>query len=406
MKASDPTSYPASSSSQSDPQIVPRRLKGRIWTGIKLIIFLGTLVCIFQGEKVWASVLLLATLLMGFYTSFKIQHQDIEQPYALFWLGIGEKLLANLIIFSLFLRQLNDVNAPFPSMLCAGFIIVTIRNLFYLIFSIVLLKESKELLKSSNWGKVTTLSMNVTMILYVWDAVHFSRISMAISILLMIVTTIGYLYFYYRDKDSRKPLSVASQLTVSRIVLSPAFIWVFFYDSDLVYQNNHLIFKILALVLSVLFVVSDGLDGYLARKMGQVTNLGKLLDPFSDKISNMSIFLCFLASDFASVWMVALIYFREATVETLRTLAAAQGIIIDARPSGKWKTALQGTAFITILVLAIADHLIVRYWPDLAYWALIWNYLPYGLMTGVTIITLISGVDYILGNKKVLQQYF
>ena len=120
----------------------------------------------------------------------------------------------------------------------------------------------------------------------------------------------------------------------------------------------------------------------------------------------MGIFLCFLASGYAAVWMVAVIFFRESTVETLRTLGAASGVTIDARKSGKWKTALQGTAIITILVLEIVDTLLRRYAPHTAYWPDIWAYIPYGLMTFVTLVTLLSGVDYFTSNKKVLKQYF
>jgi CDP-diacylglycerol--glycerol-3-phosphate 3-phosphatidyltransferase len=120
----------------------------------------------------------------------------------------------------------------------------------------------------------------------------------------------------------------------------------------------------------------------------------------------MGIFLCFLASGYAAVWMVAVIFFRESTVETLRTLAAASGVTIDARPSGKWKTALQGTAIITILVLEIVDTLLRRFAPHVPYWPDIWAYIPYSLMTFVTLFTLLSGVDYFVANKKVLKKYF
>jgi len=204
-------------------------------------------------------------------------------------------------------------------------------------------------------------------------------------------------------------VSLATQVTFSRILLSPVFVWVFFYDNDLIYQNNHLIFKVMAALMAIFFVASDGLDGYLARKRGEVSLLGKYLDPYSDKISNMIIFLCFLASGYAAVWMIAVIFFRESTVETLRTLAAASGVTIDARKSGKWKTALQGTAIITILVLETANTLILEYAGNANWvgtWASIWEYTPYTLMSAVALITLLSGVDYFTGNRKVLEEYF
>lgn len=384
----------------------PRRIEGRIWVLTKLATFIAALVCLFLDQNLWATLFLSASLLMGFWASFKLSHEDIERPLALFWLELGEKALGNLIFLVLFLRLVWDPNEVFPTMLLAGLITITLRNVFYLIFSIALLKENRDLPLKTIWGKMTTLCLNVTMMLYVWNLDHYSGIMMVVSILIILATSIGYLYFYYRDVESRKPVSLATQVTLSRILLSPVFIWVFFYDNNLLYQDNNLVFKILAALMAIFFVASDGLDGYLARKRGEVSQLGKYLDPYSDKISNMVIFLCFLASGYATVWMMALIFFRESTIETLRTLGAASGVTIDARRSGKWKTALQGTAVITILVLEIADTLLARFLPGLPYWSAIWSYIPYTLMGMVTVVTLLSGVDYFVANKKVLKQYF
>ncbi len=384
----------------------PKRVAGRIWMLTKMGTFIATLVCLFMDRNLWATIFLSASMFMGFWASFKISLEDIERPLTLFWLELGEKLLGNLIFLVLFLRLLWSPEEPFPAMLCAGLVTITLRNIFYLIFSITLLKEQRALPLKSIWGKITTLSMNVTMLLYVWNSEHYSRIMMVTTMMLIFATSIGYLYFYYRDVESRKPVSLATQVTFSRILLSPVFVWVFFYDNDLVYQDNHLVFKILAALLAIFFVASDGLDGYLARKRGEVTQLGKYLDPYSDKVSNMAIFLCFLASGYAAVWMVAIIFFRESTIETLRTLGAASGVTIDARRSGKWKTALQGGAIIIILVLEIVDTLLRRYVPHVPYWPEIWAYIPYSLMSFVTLITFLSGVDYFVANKKVLKQYF
>jgi CDP-diacylglycerol--glycerol-3-phosphate 3-phosphatidyltransferase len=178
------------------------------------------------------------------------------------------------------------------------------------------------------------------------------------------------------------------------------FLWVFFYDNDLDYNNNSLVFKILALTMIIVFMVTDFLDGYLARKWGEVSTLGKYLDPFSDKISNMTVFLCFLASNYIPVWMVALIYFREASVETLRTLAAGEGITMPARRSGKWKTAIQGAGILIILIGALDPIAnIVPYWGE------IWEYLPYSVMGIITFVTIVSGMDYFFAGKDVLKKY-
>ncbi|MFC1584140.1 CDP-alcohol phosphatidyltransferase family protein [Fibrobacterota bacterium] len=404
---------------QLESTLEPKRKAGRVWLTCKLGAFVGAIACLMLDKNIPATILLCVSLMMGFYTSFKLHQEDIEKPLHKFWFGLLEKSLANTIFLILFLRIVWRPTGDFPTILCFGLIAITMRNLFYLAFSVSLFKEEKALPLHSLWGKITTASLNITMILHalrveqvtlkVWkiakEVRNLSDISMVISLLLIFATSIGYLYFYYRDPDHRKPFSVASQLTFSRIILSPIFIWVFFYDNDLTYQDNNLIFKTVALLMVIFFAVSDGLDGYLARKFDEVSKLGKYLDPFSDKISNMSIFLCFLASDYANVWMIALIYFREATVETLRTLAAGEGIIIDARKSGKWKTGIQVGVVITILIGAIVDTVIMRNWPNLPYWRQAWEMIPYTLMYGVTLVTLASGLDYIVGNLKVLKKY-
>lgn len=397
------------------PKFAMQLIAGRTFLIARMLLFVATLVCLYLNRNLWGTAFLLGSLFVGVWGPFKVRHEDIESPAALFWLKLGDKLLVNLLFLALFLRLFWTPDRDAPVTLWTGLTILTLRNVFYLIFSVSLLKERRVLPLNTLWGKATNVALTITLVLYSLDttpvfrggeAIHFARISMVISILLMICTGIGYLYFYYRDEASRKPVSLATQVTFSRILLAPVFVWVFFYDSDLVYQNNHLIFKIMAALLAIFFVVSDGLDGYLARKRGEVSQLGKYLDPYSDKISNMIIFLCFLASGYATVWMVAVIFFRESTVETLRTLAAASGVTIDARRSGKWKTGIQGTAVIAILVLEIADTLIQRYAPGTPYWSEIWSYTPYTLMGAVAVVTLLSGIDYFTGNRKVLEQYF
>jgi CDP-diacylglycerol--glycerol-3-phosphate 3-phosphatidyltransferase len=98
--------------------------------------------------------------------------------------------------------------------------------------------------------------------------------------------------------------------------------------------------------------------------------------------------------------MVALIYFREASVETLRTLAAGEGITMPARRSGKWKTAIQGAGILIILVGALDPLFTV-----LPNWKEIWVYLPYSIMSIITFITIASGIDYFVSSKDVLKKY-
>lgn len=332
--------------------------------------------------------------------SFVVRSQEIEKPYYQLWLSFIEGLTAFAVMLCIFIRDTLNPDVEVKTILAIGCVVILARVVLRTLFSLAILREGKPYYSGGFWAKFSVLSINVTMIIYILDIEHYQQISMGITMLLIFASLVSLLYYYYRDPDHRRPLSVVNQLTMSRIVLTPVFLWVFFYDNNLNYQDNSLVFKVLAFVMVVAFMVTDFLDGHLARKWGEVSTLGKYLDPFSDKISNMTVFLCFLASDYASVWMVALIYFREASVETLRTLAAAEGIIIPARRSGKWKTAIQGTGILIILVGALDP--IFQIIPN---WNAIWCYLPYSIMSFITLVTIVSGIDYFVASKDVLKKY-
>lgn len=96
-----------------------------------------------------------------------------------------------------------------------------------------------------------------------------------------------------------------------------------------------------ALWAFVIGAVSDFFDGYLARKYGLVTNLGKLLDPLADKILVCAAFVYLSSVGMCPFWVTVVIVFREFLVTGLRQLAALKGYAMAADLSGKWKTALQ-----------------------------------------------------------------
>ncbi|MDG1358074.1 MAG: CDP-diacylglycerol--glycerol-3-phosphate 3-phosphatidyltransferase [Akkermansiaceae bacterium] len=106
----------------------------------------------------------------------------------------------------------------------------------------------------------------------------------------------------------------------------------------------------IALGAFVLGAISDWLDGYLARRMGLVTSLGKLLDPLADKILVCSGFVYLSSKGLCPVWVTALIICREFLVTGIRQIAVEEGKIIAADNLGKWKTTFQLTFIITALV--------------------------------------------------------
>ena len=375
------------------------RLRSRIWSILRAIVFVCVIVFIWMGMAKTATAFVGIALVMGWVNLFQLRSQEIEKPYYRLWLNFIDGLLQFSVMTSIFVRELI-LQENTEKLLGIGCAFLLARLIANNLFSLGVLREGKSLPRKRRWSKFANIAVTITMGVYLLDLEDYKQICMVASILLMIASTVAYAYWYSRGPAHRKPLSIASQLTMSRIVLTPFFLWVFFYDNDLDYSNNSLVFKSLALIMVLGFMLTDYLDGKLARAMGEVSTLGKYLDPFSDKISNMTIFMCFIATGYAPVWMVALIYFRESSVETLRTLAASEGLVMPARRSGKWKTALQGVGIIGILVGALdpMENIIPNYQE-------FWSIFPTAVMASITAITIVSGVDYFVASKHILKKF-
>ncbi|MBR5413963.1 MAG: CDP-diacylglycerol--glycerol-3-phosphate 3-phosphatidyltransferase [Fibrobacter sp.] len=375
------------------------RFRSRVWSVLRALVFVCVIIFIWNGMAKTACAFVAIALVMGWVNLYQLRSQEIEKPYYRLWLNVIDGALSFVVMTSIFVRDLLQ-NEQAEKLLAVGCVFLLARLIAHTLFSLGVLREGKSLPRKRRWSKLANISITITMGVYLLNLEDYQQISMVTSILLILASTAAYAYWYYRDPAHRKPLSLASQLTMSRIVLTPFFLWVFFYDNDLDYSNNSIVFKSLALIMVLGFMLTDFLDGKLARKMGEVSTLGKYLDPFSDKISNMTIFMCFIATGYAPVWMVALIYFRESSVETLRTLAASEGLIMPARRSGKWKTALQGIGIVAILLGAIEP--VRALVPGLGD---IWHIFPTIVMGVITAITLISGVDYFVASKHILKKF-
>ncbi len=137
--------------------------------------------------------------------------------------------------------------------------------------------------------------------------------------------------------------NVPNLLSLSRILSVPVFIALMLEPSP--------IRALFAGIVFGLASATDWLDGYLARKWGQVTKIGKLLDPIADKILIMSalVILVEIRSDAVHAWIAIVIIGREFAVTGLRAMAAAEGIIIPAETVGKYKVGAQITAVLCLL---------------------------------------------------------
>lgn len=108
--------------------------------------------------------------------------------------------------------------------------------------------------------------------------------------------------------------------------------------------------EVVAVVIFLFAAATDWLDGYLARSRGEVTTLGKLLDPIADKLLTVSAFISLVELKLAPAWMIVVIVGREFAVNGMRSIAASRGIVIAASRWGKYKTVSQIVA-ITLLIL-------------------------------------------------------
>src|SRR5499427_2421548 len=139
-------------------------------------------------------------------------------------------------------------------------------------------------------------------------------------------------------------MNLPNKLTVSRFVLTVAFLAVMF--SGFRYHET------IALALFVAGGITDFLDGYVARSRKLVTNFGILMDPLADKIMVCSAFIAFVGLKWIPAWMVVIIVGRELAINGLRLLAASKNVVLAAEGYGKHKTISQIVAIIAILVLA------------------------------------------------------
>jgi CDP-diacylglycerol--glycerol-3-phosphate 3-phosphatidyltransferase len=136
-------------------------------------------------------------------------------------------------------------------------------------------------------------------------------------------------------------VNLPNAITLSRLVLTGVFV----AGTSFASAAGHWV----ALVSFIIAAISDFLDGYLARKLGLVTPMGKLLDPLADKVLVCSAFVYLSAAGLCPVWVTVVILAREFLVTGLRQIAVEAGQVLAADRLGKWKTGLQLTFCIACL---------------------------------------------------------
>lgn len=188
-------------------------------------------------------------------------------------------------------------------------------------------------------------------------------------------------------------MNLPNKLSIVRICLIPVFTAFFFLDGVAPYNY------VIAAAVFAIAAGTDFLDGYIARKYNMVTNLGKFLDPIADKVlvSTALILLLTIPTTLSAWWgiAVAVILARELIVSGFRTVAASRGLVLAADKTGKIKTVFQDVA---IFVLLIGCD---NFFTESALSPIVLAGL---ILLGIaTLLTVISGVNYLVKNRAVLK---
>jgi CDP-diacylglycerol--glycerol-3-phosphate 3-phosphatidyltransferase len=197
-----------------------------------------------------------------------------------------------------------------------------------------------------------------------------------------------------RSRQRHIPVNLPNSITLSRIASVPLLIWVL--SSRFPFQSVPGEQELIASALFILASTTDGIDGYIARRRGQVTTTGMLLDPLADKLLVTAGYIILVAYNPRIVppWIAVLVIGREFLVSGLRSIASSEGFTIEASEIGKLKTVIQ----IVSVVAAILNHR----WDYWNFWG-----FPVGVhliaVTAIywmTVVSIISAVDYFVGFWK------
>lgn len=183
-------------------------------------------------------------------------------------------------------------------------------------------------------------------------------------------------------------MNLPNSITLIRILSIPLLMWILCTTR---FNSQHGEQELLASALFIAAAMTDGIDGYLARKRGQVTTIGILLDPLADKLLISAAFVTLVQFNpgLVPAWIAVVIIGREFLVSGLRSIAASEGFTIEASDLGKLKMVVQ----IVSVVAVILDHH-WREWPISGSFFLPVHWIAYLAIWFMVCVSLISAFDY------------
>jgi len=167
--------------------------------------------------------------------------------------------------------------------------------------------------------------------------------------------------------------NLPNALTVLRLLLVPVFVWLLLRE-----DGTDLVSQVLAVLVFIVAMITDVVDGKIARDRGLVTSFGKIVDPIADKALIGAALIGLSVLDRVPWWVTAVILLREVGVTLLRFVVIRHGVMPAGR-GGKTKTALQ-TVTLVMLMLPLPDS---------------WSWVTTSLLTATVVVTLATGLDYL-----------
>ncbi len=176
--------------------------------------------------------------------------------------------------------------------------------------------------------------------------------------------------------------NVPNVLTMARLVLVPAFLWLLLIDTTVA--------RWWALAIFVVAAYTDHLDGKIARSRGLITNFGKLADPIADKFMTLGAFVVLSILGDLPWWFTIIVAFREIGITVLREVLRRKGTVVAASSGGKLKTVLQ-ILLITLVMIPWASFL-----SQGSVLLQVVNVIIWLVLAATLLVTVVSGMQYVL----------
>lgn len=198
-------------------------------------------------------------------------------------------------------------------------------------------------------------------------------------------------------KKFKTYLTIPNQLTALRIILVPAFVILLLQADPFCKVSGVIVFAIASL--------TDIYDGYHARKYGETTRLGAFLDPLADKLLITAAFLLYVWLGYLVLWMVVLVVIRDVVITGLRIYAEIKDKPVVTSMEAKYKTLVQHLFVYTVMFLVLLKEtaFLGRNVTIMISRFLMSGILDY-LMLAVTVLTVYTGISYLVSNWKVYMQ--